>query len=128
MSSPPPPFDPEKIVHVPTHGTGAFTRSSRSLSMEELVEGRRIAALVVQQCGEIYRPIFEKLDKAVVKRESDDDRLFMVLNTQAPINRVPRRKRQTRLEEMDEQSLKAHHADNRETHHPHRQDDPSYAP
>lgn len=64
-----------------------------SLSIRELEEGRRIAALVVKHCGERYRPLFDRFDSEIERREKQDDRLNLVLKSQAPIRRVRRRKR-----------------------------------
>ena len=74
----------------------------RSLSMEDLEEGRRIAALVVKHCGDLYRPIFDKFDQAILARQYSDDRLTMVLNTKAPARRVRRRRSRTVLDRTDE--------------------------
>lgn len=83
---------------------GSHARDDRSLSIEELEEGRRIAALVVKHCGDIYRPIFDKFDNAILARQKSDDRLSMVLNSQAPTRHVPRRTVQKALRRTDEQS------------------------
>ena len=76
----------------------------RSLSMEELEEGRRIAALVVKIYGDLYRPIFDKFDNAILARQNSDDRLTMVLNSQAPIRRVRSRRSRTVVGRTDERS------------------------
>ena len=76
----------------------------RSLSMEELEEGRRIAALVVKHCGDLYRPIFDKFDQAILARQNSDDRLTMVLNSQAPIRRVRSRRSRKAVGRTDERS------------------------
>jgi len=64
-----------------------------ALTIEELEEGRRIAALVVKHCGDRYRPIFKRFDQEITRRTNDDDRLRMVLNSQAPRQRIRRRHR-----------------------------------
>lgn len=64
-----------------------------ALTIEELEEGRRIAALVVKYCGGQYRPIFNRFDQEISRRTNDDDRLRMVLNSQAPRYRIRRRRR-----------------------------------
>ena len=74
------------------HASG---NTGRRLSMAELEEGRRIAALVVKHCGELYMPIFERFDRAITERQDAQDRLTLVLNSQAPIQHVPRRTRRT---------------------------------
>ena len=79
-------------------------RDDRELTLEELEEGRRVAALVVKHCGELYMPIFEKFDKAIIARQNADDRLSLVLNSQAPVQRVPRRKPQRAHRKKDGRS------------------------
>jgi len=64
-----------------------------ALTIEELEEGRRIAALVVKHCGDRYRPIFNCFDREITRRTNDDDRLRMVLNSQAPRHRIKRKHR-----------------------------------
>ena len=64
-----------------------------ALTIEELEEGRRIAALVVKHCGDRYRPIFNCFDREINRRTNDDDRLRMVLNSQAPRHRIKRKHR-----------------------------------
>lgn len=64
-----------------------------ALTIEELEEGRRIAALVVQHCGDQYRPIFNRFDQELTRRANDDDRLRMALNSQTPRHRIKRRPR-----------------------------------
>lgn len=63
-----------------------------AISMEELEEGRRIAAHVVQQCGDEYWPIFDLLDAELSKRLEQENRLIQCLNSQAPARRAQRRK------------------------------------
>lgn len=46
-----------------------------SISLKELEEGRRIAALVVRYCGEKYFPLFDRFDREVQKRRSAADRI-----------------------------------------------------
>ncbi|MHA7901623.1 MAG: hypothetical protein ACX94B_17300 [Henriciella sp.] len=55
-----------------------------SISLKELEEGRRIAALVVRHCGEKYFPLFDRLDREVQKRRSAADRIEAALGHQAP--------------------------------------------
>lgn len=58
-----------------------------SLTLAELEEGRRIAALVVRHCGEKYFPLFDRFDREVQKRRSDSDRLEAALRPKnAPIS------------------------------------------
>lgn len=49
------------------------------LTLQELEEGRRIAALVVRHCGEKYFPLFDRFDREVQKRRSDADRIEAAL-------------------------------------------------
>lgn len=65
-----------------------------ALSIEELEEGRRIAALVVKHCGDRYRPLFVRFDQEVQNMQNSDDRLNLVLNSQAPTQRVRHRRHQ----------------------------------
>lgn len=51
-----------------------------SLSLEELEEGRRIAALVVRHSGETYFPLFDRFDQEVRKRRSAADRIEAALS------------------------------------------------
>lgn len=64
-----------------------------ALTVEQLEEGRRIAALVVKHCGDRYRPIFNCFDRELSRRVDADDRLNLVLRSQVPINRIKRRRR-----------------------------------
>lgn len=50
-----------------------------SLSIQDLEEGRRIAALVVRYCGEKYFPLFDRFDREVQKRRSARDRVEAAL-------------------------------------------------
>ncbi len=63
------------------------------LSMDELEEGRRIAALVVKHCGKKYLPLFSRLDEEIMQRVDQQDRLSLCLKSQAPMTRVRRRSR-----------------------------------
>ncbi|MEX1250662.1 MAG: hypothetical protein WEA77_05635 [Hyphomonas sp.] len=51
-----------------------------SLSLKDLEEGRRIAALVVRHCGEKYFPLFDRFDQEVRKRRSAADRIEAALS------------------------------------------------
>lgn len=55
-----------------------------SLSIQDLEEGRRIAALVVRYCGEKYFPLFDRFDREVQKRRSAQDRIAAALGQQNP--------------------------------------------
>jgi len=55
-----------------------------SLTMKDLEEGRRIAALVVRHCGEKYFPLFDRFDQEVQKRRSVTDRLEATLSQRPP--------------------------------------------
>lgn len=55
-----------------------------SISLKELEEGRRIAALVVRYCGEKYFPLFDRFDREVQRRRSVADRIEAALGHQAP--------------------------------------------
>jgi hypothetical protein len=55
-----------------------------SLSLEDLEEGRRIAALVVRHCGEIYFPLFDRFDQEVQKRRSAAGRIEAALGPPGP--------------------------------------------
>ncbi|MBO6582561.1 MAG: hypothetical protein JJ954_06370 [Hyphomonas sp.] len=55
-----------------------------SISLKELEEGRRIAALVVRHCGEKYFPLFDRLDREVQKRRTAADRIEAALGRQTP--------------------------------------------
>ena len=57
-----------------------------SVSLKELEEGRRIAALVVRYCGEKYFPLFDRFDREVQKRRSAADRIEAALTGQASEN------------------------------------------
>lgn len=57
-----------------------------SVSLKELEEDRRIAALVVRYCGEKYFPLFDRFDREVEKRHSAADRIEAALTSQAPEN------------------------------------------
>lgn len=50
------------------------------LTLKEIEEGRRIAALVVRHCGEKYFPLFDRFDQEVQKRQSARDRIEAALN------------------------------------------------
>jgi glyoxylase-like metal-dependent hydrolase (beta-lactamase superfamily II) len=50
-----------------------------SLSLQDLEEGRRIAALVVRHCGDTYFPLFDRFDQEVRKRQSAADRIEAAL-------------------------------------------------
>ncbi|MCA8891343.1 MAG: hypothetical protein KDA56_05880 [Hyphomonas sp.] len=50
-----------------------------SLTLEQLEEGRRIAALVVRHCGEKYFPLFDRFDREVQQRRSNSDRIEAAL-------------------------------------------------
>lgn len=50
-----------------------------SLTLKDLEEGRRIAALVVRHCGEKYFPLFDRFDRAVRERRSARDRIDAAL-------------------------------------------------
>lgn len=63
-----------------------------SLSLEELEEGRRIAALVVKHYGEEFLPIFERFHNELERVETLDERVNLVLKSQRPTKRVSRRK------------------------------------
>lgn len=63
-----------------------------SLSLEELEEGRRVAALVVKHCGKRYLPLFDMFDREIENFQTQSDRLTYVLRSQAPIRRVQRRR------------------------------------
>jgi len=52
-----------------------------SLTLQELEEGRRIAALVVRHCGEKYFPLFDRFDREVQKRRSATERIEAALRT-----------------------------------------------
>lgn len=62
-----------------------------ALSIEELEEGRRVAALVVKHCGDRYQPLFVRFDQELQNRQDTEDRLNLVLRSQAPNQRVRRR-------------------------------------
>lgn len=64
-----------------------------SVSLKELEEGRRIAALVVHYCGEKYFPLFDRFDREVQKRRSAADRIEAALTGQTLDN--PRRRPHT---------------------------------
>ena len=64
-----------------------------ALSIEQLEEGRRVAALVVKHCGDRYRPLFVRFDQELQNRQDADDRLNLVLKSQAPNQRIRRRLR-----------------------------------
>lgn len=51
-----------------------------SLSLEDLEEGRRIAALVVRHCGDKYFPLFDRFDREVRSRRSRSERIEAALN------------------------------------------------
>jgi hypothetical protein len=51
-----------------------------SLTLKDLEEGRRIAALVVRHCGEKYFPLFDRFDQEVQKRRSATGRIEAALN------------------------------------------------
>jgi len=55
-----------------------------SLTMKDLEEGRRIAALVVRHCGEKYFPLFDRFDQEVQKRRSVTDRIEATLSQRPP--------------------------------------------
>lgn len=55
-----------------------------SLSIQDLEEGRRIAALVVRYCGEKYFPLFDRFDQEVQKRRSARDRIEAALSRPTP--------------------------------------------
>jgi hypothetical protein len=55
-----------------------------SVSLKELEEGRRIAALVVRHCGEKYFPLFDRFDREVQKRRSAANRIEAVIGNHAP--------------------------------------------
>ena len=55
-----------------------------SLSIQDLEEGRRIAALVVRYCGEKYFPLFDRFDREVQKRRSAKDRIEAALGRRTP--------------------------------------------
>ena len=55
-----------------------------SLSIQDLEEGRRIAALVVRYCGEKYFPLFDRFDREVQKRQSAKDRIEAALGRPTP--------------------------------------------
>ncbi|MBM59686.1 MAG: hypothetical protein CMF02_16935 [Hyphomonas sp.] len=50
-----------------------------SLTLEQLEEERRIAALVVRHCGEKYFPLFDRFDQEVQQRRSNSDRIAAAL-------------------------------------------------
>lgn len=54
-----------------------------SLSLKDLEEGRRIAALVVRHCGDKYFPLFDRFDREVQQRRSRADRVAAVLRQPA---------------------------------------------
>ena len=54
------------------------------LSLEDLEEGRRIAALVVRHCGETYFPLFDRFDQEVRKRRSAAERIEAALSRPGP--------------------------------------------
>ena len=92
--------DVSKPLREPSSGL-----TSRSVSyLQELEEGRRVAALVVKNCGELYMPIFDKFDQAILARQDAEDRLSLVLNSQAPVRHVPRRKPQRAHRKKDGRS------------------------
>ena len=51
-----------------------------SLSLKDLEEGRRIAALVVRHCGDKYFPLFDRFDREVQNRRSAADRIEAALS------------------------------------------------
>jgi hypothetical protein len=51
-----------------------------TLTLKDLEEGRRIAALVVRHCGEKYFPLFDRFDRELQKRRSATDRIEAALN------------------------------------------------
>ena len=53
-----------------------------SLTLKDLEEGRRIAALVVHHCGEKYFPLFDRFDQEVQKRQSAKARIDAALKPQ----------------------------------------------
>lgn len=61
------------------------------LTLNDLEEGRRIAALVVRHCGEKYFPLFDRFDREVKQRRSATDRIASVLaNPRSdPVERPP---------------------------------------
>ena len=61
-----------------------------SLSIQDLEEGRRIAALVVRYCGDKYFPLFDRFDREVQKRRSARDRIEAALGRPTPENPTER--------------------------------------
>ena len=55
------------------------------LSLKDLEEGRRIAALVVRHCGEKYFPLFDRFDRELQKRQSARDRIEATLSRKAVV-------------------------------------------
>lgn len=50
-----------------------------SISTSRLEKGRLIAALVVRHCGEIYLPVFDRLDAEIRRREAASERIALAL-------------------------------------------------
>ena len=70
-------------------------KSPMSISLEEVAEGRRIAALVVKHCGDKSRPLFDRFDREYLQRMTQAERIDACLMSQAPNLGVRRRKRKT---------------------------------
>lgn len=58
-----------------------------TLSLTDLQNGRRIAALVVRHCGEKYFPLFDRFDREVQMRRSANDRIDAVLSGEQTTSR-----------------------------------------
>ena len=54
--------------------------NEQALNLDTLIEARRIAALVVKHYGDKYLPIFDKLDRAILAKQSAAHRINRALN------------------------------------------------
>ncbi len=57
-----------------------------SLTLKQLEEGRRIAALVVRHCGDKYFPLFDRFDREIRKRRTGTERIDRVLSEYADVS------------------------------------------
>ncbi|MGH1421611.1 MAG: hypothetical protein ACRBEQ_07320 [Hyphomonas sp.] len=57
-----------------------------TLTLRQLEEGRRIAALVVRHCGDKYFPLFDRFDREIRKRRTGTERIDRVLSEHTSVS------------------------------------------